>query len=183
MKYLLTSIKWLYRGLRCSTRWGDVFFEVLRWPRSYWFSIDRRLRFIFPVRGQLIVLHKYLDFRGVARISSEVRGILFAPPPKKTSLNWKFGNVVSLRIFSAYEITLATSEILVAFGWIDWCTSMIYRSYNKASAYFSGFVTLFCYWVRFVVFVLSRYSAWIQIEKVPIWSSLYRFWIPNLKWI
>ena len=90
IKYLLTSIKWLYRGLRCSTRWGDVFFEVLRWPRSYWFSIDRRLRFIFPVCGQLIVLHKYLDFRGVTRTSSEVRGILFAPPPpppkKKTSL-------------------------------------------------------------------------------------------------
>ena len=83
IKYLLTSIKWLYRGLGCSTRWGDVFFEVLRWPRSYWFSIDRRLRSIFPVRGQLIVLHKYLDFRGIARIFSEVRGILFAPPPPK----------------------------------------------------------------------------------------------------
>ena len=37
------------------------------------------------------------------------------PPKKKNFLDYKFGNVVSLRVFSAYEITLATSEILVAF--------------------------------------------------------------------
>ena len=33
----------------------------------------------------------------------------------------KFGNVVSVRVFSAYEMTLATYEKLFpVFGWIDW---------------------------------------------------------------
>ena len=35
----------------------------------------------------------------------------------------------------------------------------------------------------FVSSCLSRCSAWLRIEKVPIWSSLFRFWIRNLKWI
>ena len=52
-------------------------------------------------------------------------------------------------------------------------------SYNKAT-YSSGFVSFV---TGFILSFLSRCSAWIRIEKVPIRSSLYTFWIWNLKWI
>ena len=52
-------------------------------------------------------------------------------------------------------------------------------SYNKA-IYSSGFVTFV---TGFILSFLSRCSARIRIEKVPIRSSLYTFWIWNLKWI
>ena len=90
IKYLLTSIKWLYRGLRCSTHWGDVFFEVLRWPRSYWFSIDRRLRSIFPVSGQPHCLTQIFRFQGRSHdFFSGTRNSLCTPtpPPKKNFLD------------------------------------------------------------------------------------------------
>ena len=90
IKYLLTSIKWLYRGLRCSTHWGDVFFEVLRWPRSYWFSIDRRLRSIFPVRGQPHCLTQIFRFQGRSQdFFRGTRNSLCTPtPPPKKKLPW-----------------------------------------------------------------------------------------------
>ena len=31
-RYPLTSVTWLYRGLKCTTHWDDVFFKVIRWP-------------------------------------------------------------------------------------------------------------------------------------------------------
>ena len=31
-RYPLTSVTWLYRGLKCTTHWGEVFIKVLRWP-------------------------------------------------------------------------------------------------------------------------------------------------------
>ena len=30
-RYPLTSVTWLYRGLKCTTPWDDVFFKVIRW--------------------------------------------------------------------------------------------------------------------------------------------------------
>ena len=30
--YLLTSVTWLYHGLKCTTHWGNVFFKVISWP-------------------------------------------------------------------------------------------------------------------------------------------------------
>ena len=38
-KGLLTSVTWLYHGLKCTTHWGDVFFKVIHWPIfgfNYW---------------------------------------------------------------------------------------------------------------------------------------------------
>ena len=47
------------------------------------------------------------------------------PPPSQKKNNC----VVSLRVFSAYEMTLATCKILCRlFGPIDWCTSIIYHT-------------------------------------------------------
>ena len=40
-RYLLTSIPWPYRGLKSTTHWSHVFFEVDRWP-SAGFSIGWR---------------------------------------------------------------------------------------------------------------------------------------------
>ena len=53
------------------------------------------------------------------------------PPPlkkKQNSLIIDFGSVVGLRVFSAYEMTWATYEIICwLFGSIDWCISIIYH--------------------------------------------------------
>ena len=79
------------------------------------------------------VEYKEYMYRGVARIFSEVRAILqialpppSGPPPpeeKKTTTafpNYRFGYVVSLRVFSAFEMTLATYKIICrVFGSID----------------------------------------------------------------
>ena len=65
------------------------------------------------------------------------------------------------------------------FGSIDWCTSIIYHTIRPHTL--PGSLLYFV--TRFVSSFLSRCSAWIRIEQVPIWSSLYRFWIWNLKWI
>ena len=98
--------------------------------------------------------------RGVARIFSEVRTILQIalhptrnspnpPPPitttttttNKSFLDKKFVYVVSLTVFFCLWITLSGV----------WLMHLTYLSHNKATC-FSGFVTLFCYWLRFVVF-------------------------------
>ena len=42
-RYPLTSVTWLYRGLKCTTPWDDVFFKVIRWTFLL-VLIDRRLR-------------------------------------------------------------------------------------------------------------------------------------------
>ena len=41
-RYQLTSVTWLYCGLRCTTRLVDVFFSSL--VTSHWFSIDDKFR-------------------------------------------------------------------------------------------------------------------------------------------
>ena len=99
----------------------------------------------------------------------------YPPPPRppiKTFLI-KGLSMLSLRVFFCLWITLSGV-------WVHWLMYLTHLSHNKTT-YFSGFVTLFCYWVRFVV--LSRCSACTRIEKVPIWSSLYGFRNRNLKWI
>ena len=95
------------------------------------------------------------------------------PPPKKKILDWRFGYLVSLRVFSAYEWLCRVFES------INWCTSIVY---HKIRLYhFTGLVTLFCYWVHFVVFK--------QMQRMnPIWKGAdlrksHWFGIRNLKWI
>ena len=72
------------------------------------------------------------------------------PPPittttttttNKSFLDKKFVYVVSLTVFFCLWITLSGV----------WLMHLTYLSHNKATC-FSGFVTLFCYWLRFVVF-------------------------------
>ena len=63
--------------------------------------------------------------QGRSQDFSEARTILEIalnppPPPQKKFLDERFGYVVSLRVFSGYEMTLATYEILFqVFGSID----------------------------------------------------------------
>ena len=100
--------------------------------------------------------------RGVARIFSEVRTILQIamhphPPPIKTFLI-KGLAMLSLRVFFCLWITLSGV-------WVHWLMHLTHLSHNKTT-YFSGFVTLFCYWVRFVVFK--------QMQRVhPNWKGAY----------
>ena len=74
---------------------------------------------------------------------------------------------------------LRINKFLLEFA--DWCTSIIYHT--SRLIYFSG--------VRYVILLLGSFRRFkadaardsIRIEKVPIWSSLFRFWIRNLKCI
>ena len=81
----------------------------------------------------------------------------YAPPSPPIK---RFGYVVSLRVFFCLWITLSGV-------WVHWLMHLTHLSHNK-TAYFSGFVTLICYWVRFVVFK--------QTQRVhPNWKGAYLF--------
>ena len=119
--------------------------------------------------------------QGLDGIFSEVRTIfqiaftprLHPPPPQKKILDWRFGYLVSLRVFSAYEWLCRVFES------INWCTSIVY---HKTRLYhFTGLVTLFCYWVRFVVF--KQMQRMNSIWKGADLRKSHGFCIRNLKWI
>ena len=79
------------------------------------------------------------------------------PPPIKTFLI-KGLAMLSLRVFFCLWITLSGV-------WVHWLMHLTHLSHNKTT-YFSGFVTLICYWVRFVVFK--------QMQRVhPNWKGAY----------
>ena len=74
-------------------------------------------------------------FRGTRNSPNRFARSLRPPPheEKKTTTtafpNYRFGYVVSLRVFSAFEMTLATYKIICrVFGSIDWCRSIIYHT-------------------------------------------------------
>ena len=131
--------------------------------------------------------------RGVVRIFSEVRTILQIavycvnptpnprPSPKKT-LIW--GLVASVRVFFCIWNDISNLWNTFSGVWVHWLIDVNHLSCNKAyhAIRLHTFPDSLLYFVTgFVLSFWSRCSAWIRAEKVPIWSSLYRFWIRNPK--
>ena len=102
--------------------------------------------------------------RGVARIFSEVRTILQIALHPLTPTN---KNILDKRLIwlCCKPKGLFCLWITLSGVWVHWLMHLTHLSHNKTT-YFSGFVTLFCYWVRFVVFK--------QMQRVhPNWKGAY----------
>ena len=75
-------------------------------------------------------------FRDTRNSPNRFAPSLRPPPPEEKKqqqqpslIIYRFGYVVSLRVFSAFEMTLATYKIICrVFGSIDWCRSIIYHT-------------------------------------------------------
>ena len=105
------------------------------------------------------------------------------PPAKKQPswlkiwLRWKLKSF----FFRIWNDISNLSNTLSRFGSIDWCKSVIYHTIKLYTFPDASGICKILLLDRFVVF--KQMQRVNQIEKVPIWSSLYRVWIQNFKWI